>query len=237
MLDQLQRAIKYHFNELKLLEQAITHSSFSNEQNAGLPSALNTHNERLEFLGDAVLQLASSAELFTLHPNLREGNLTHLRSRVVSTKSLAQIAKKINLDRYLFLGKGEESQGGRLREGILADTLEAIFGAIYLDSNFEAAKKVICELLSDCWLDAPAQSAPQKDNKSHLQEIIQKRFKNVPVYKLINSSGPEHEKVFTVSLKLPDGRTIEATAGTVKKAEQSAAKIALAFFEGSNSDK
>lgn len=229
MLDQLQRDIHYHFKQVKLLEQAITHSSYSNEQNSALKPTISPHNERLEFLGDAVLQLASSAELYQRHPDSREGTLTGLRSRIVSTRTLAELAKDINLERCLLLGKGEESQGGRQRESILADAFEAILGAVFLDGGFEAARAVLRATLEGRWEegDVKARTGPAKDNKSRLQEMVQKRFRSVPDYKLVESSGPEHEKIFRVRLTMPDGGFFEASGGTVKGAEQAAAAAAI----------
>lgn len=234
MLDQLQRDIHYHFKQVKLLEQAITHSSYSNEQNSTFKSTISLHNERLEFLGDAVLQLASSAELYQRYPDSREGALTSLRSRIVSTRTLAELAKNINLERCLLLGKGEESQGGRQRDSVLADAFEAILGAVFLDGGFEAARTVLCATLEGRWEegDVTVKAGPVKDNKSRLQEIVQKSFRAVPDYKLIESSGPEHEKTFVVRLTMPDGNFFESSGGTVKGAEQTAAAAAIEFLLG-----
>ncbi|SHN51211.1 ribonuclease III [Desulfovibrio litoralis] len=230
--DQLQTAINYQFNNASLLRQALTHSSYSNEQNINAKNfEPNAHNERLEFLGDAVLQLSLSDQLYKTHSDSREGILTELRSQAVNAKSLANIAKKIKLDQYLLLGKGEENQGGRQRDNLLADALEALFGAIFLDSDFNNAQKIVCNLFNQHHDKKISTPKKQKDNKSLLQEITQKTFKATPQYKLIQAQGPEHEKTFHIQLSLPNGVTIESSSNTVKKAEQLAAEKALELLK------
>ena len=225
MLERLQRDIPYHFGQVKLLHAAMTHSSYANEQQNDLP-----HNERLEFLGDAVLELCISNELFQRFPDAREGDLTAMRSRLVNQDTLAALARKIGLDACIALGKGEESQGGRERNSLLSDAFEALLGAIYLDGGFAAALSAVQSLFTEYW---PAQSGKTKgkDGKSRLQEVTQQFFKERPMYALVDSAGPEHDKVFTVRLELPDKTVFVAAGSSVKRAEQTAAHMALKFLE------
>lgn len=222
-IERLERSLDYRFGHREYLLTALTHSSYANEQGC-------EHNERLEFLGDAVVELTVSEELFERHPLAQEGELTKLRSRMVNLKSLADLAKSLKLDVCLLLGRGEENQGGRTRDSLLADTVEAILGAVFLDGGYPAAKTVVLRLMADRWpKDTPSERP--KDFKSLLQEFTQRSHKSRPLYRLASSSGPEHEKRFEVELTLPDGRTIRATASSMKKAEQLAARNALELLE------
>lgn len=222
-LKTLQESISYHFGQVKLLAMALTHSSFANEQGCD-------HNERLEFLGDAVLELAVSEELFNRFPNAPEGALTKLRAKLVSMPSLADMAKALELESYVFLGKGEESQGGRERDSLLSDAFEALLGAVFLDGGYESAKQVVLTLFTKRW---PQEVEPPKtrDFKSRLQELTQRDHKSRPIYRLLGSTGPEHEKLFEVEICLPDGRTVLARGSSMKKAEQAAARQALEILE------
>lgn len=225
-LHSIQQRIQYNFQQVKLLRAALTHSSWANEAE-GTPE----DNERLEFLGDAVLDLAVSEEAYRRFPEAPEGNLTRLRSGLVKEKSLAGMARELELDSLLRLGRGEEAQGGRDRPSLLADALEAVFGAVFLDGGYRAAAGVIGRVLAGRWpegVDLPG----AKDPKSRLQERTQKRFGGRPVYVLQRSFGPEHEKVFEVRVTLPDGRTVDASGTSLKKAEQAAAALALDCMEG-----
>ena len=224
-LHQLQRDIPYDFGQVKLLETALTHSSFVNERQEGAE-----HNERLEFLGDAVLEICVSEELFKRFPNEREGVLTAMRSRLVNQENLAELASGLGLDKCLLLGKGEENQGGRSRSSILSDAFEALLGAIFLDGGFAAAQKTVAGLFGDR-LSRPLPPVKGRDHKSRLQELVQRTFKTQPVYTLVEAGGPEHAKVFTVRLELPDGGTITSTGSSIKRAEQQAALDALARYE------
>ncbi len=221
----LQDKIKYHFSSPDLLLNSLTHSSYANEIDTSI-----THNERLEFLGDAVLELCISEEMFLRYPEAREGRLTSLRAKLVNESTLAMLARKIELQDFLLLGKGEENQGGRERDTILCDSLESLFGAIFLDGGYKEAKKIILRLYQDLWPDDILKPS-KKDFKSRLQEITQKRFKDRPIYILKNSFGPEHAKTYQVQLVLPDGITYEAEATSVKKAEQMAARKAIRDFQ------
>ena len=221
LLKEIEESIGYRFKNAQLLVTALTHSSYANEING---SAEN--NERLEFLGDAVLELAISEELFARFPQDREGSLTSLRSQLVSEPSLAELARTIELQQCLRLGKGEEAQGGRERNAVLCDALESLLGAVFVDGGYQKAKEVIGGLFEDHWPER-IQGPKGKDFKSRLQEETQKLFKDRPVYALKQSFGPEHAKTYLVLLTLPDGVTFEAAASSVKKAEQKAAKKAL----------
>ncbi|MFV0423271.1 ribonuclease III [Oleidesulfovibrio sp.] len=229
MIDTLQKSILYQFREVKLLETALTHSSYANEHGAEIE-----HNERLEFLGDAVLELAVSEQLFRKFPDAREGQLTRMRARLVSKPSLAELAKELELEKCLQLGRGEESQGGRTRSSVLSDAFEAVLGAVFLDGGYSAASNSILHILRNRW-PQDAEATRSKDSKSLLQELTQKLFKERPVYTLLGSNGPEHEKIFTIQLTLPDGRSVETEGQSVKRAEQQAAAQALELLEDEQS--
>lgn len=220
----LQDNLNYRFKNIFLLETALTHSSFINE-NSGAE-----HNERLEFLGDAILEIHISEELFKRFPNAREGILTHFRSGMVNEKTLAELAKKLDIPKCLNLGIGEENQGGRHRPALIADALEAILGAIYLDSDFLTSKKFVLELFKEKF---PEQETiiQKKSYKTLLQEFTQAHFKHTPEYKLIEQSGPEHAKTFTVSYVSPQGFSVTASRSSIKKAEHEAAKLALEQYK------
>ncbi len=223
MLDYsgLQKALGYTFINTQLLFTALTHSSFANESKNNI-----IHNERHEFLGDAVLEVCVSWELFTRFPNAREGDLTRLRSMLVSAKTLAELARELHIDTYLRLGRGEESQGGRQRDTVLSDALEAVLGAIFEDGGHKAANLAVRHIFAARWPESIGYN-PQKDFKTQLQEIMQRLHKDRPVYVLQGSHGPEHAKCFEVRLDLPDGRVFNAAGPSLKRAEQEAARIAL----------
>lgn len=221
MLEQLQKDIPYQFRQVKLLSAALTHSSYANERQNSLE-----HNERLEFLGDAVLELCVSDALYRRFGATREGQLTAMRSKLVKQETLASLARSLGLPAVLALGKGEESQGGRERDSLLSDAFEALLGAIYLDGGFEAAQEVILRRFASLWPDQD-EKVKAKDSKSRLQEVVQELFKGRPAYRLMESSGPEHAKIFEVRLELPDKRVFTASGSSVKRAEQIAARMAL----------
>jgi ribonuclease-3 len=220
-LTTVQDDIHYRFKQVKLLELALAHSSWANEK--GRPEL---SNERLEFLGDAVLELCVSEEAYRRFPDADEGLLTKLRSRLVKTSTLAGVARSLGLDQRMLLGRGEESQGGRGRDSLLADALEALFGAVFMDGGFEAAQTLVLKLLDPLWPASPALPGG-KDCKSRLQELTQDTYRERPVYSLVDSSGPEHHKVFVVEVLLPDGQRFRATGPSLKKAEQAAAHNAI----------
>ena len=219
----LEKNLNYKFNRIGLLKQAMTHSSYANEHKMRIVE----NNERLEFLGDAILNLVVSQYLYKKYPNHPEGELTKIRAKVVCESSLAYAATKIEVGKYLLLGKGEEATGGRNRESILADAAEAIVGAIYMDSDFETTNSI---LLSNFELDivhAVAKGDLFIDYKTELQEIVQKNVKSSLEYVVIKEEGPDHDKRFYMDVVVND-ETIGTGRGRNKKeAEQMAAKEAL----------
>lgn len=224
LLEELQDKIGYRFQNTELLKQALTHSSFANEQKI---NRLKDY-ERLEFLGDAVLELVSSEFLFRENPQMPEGQLTKLRASMVCEPALAYCAKDIDLGSYILLGRGEEYTGGRYRSSITSDVMEAIIGAIFLDGGIENAKKHIYRfILSDL-----ENKILFLDSKTILQEEIQKKKDAQLRYELIGESGPDHNKQFTVDAYLNDVLIGSGTGRTKKAAEQQAAYEALLKMKG-----
>lgn len=215
----LEERIGYKFKNQAFLKQALTHSSFANEQKINRIG----NYERVEFLGDAVLELVSSEFLFKEHPNVPEGELTKLRASMVCEPALAFCANDLELKKFILLGRGEESTGGRNRDSIISDVMEAVIGAIYLDGGMEPAKAFISRfILSDL-----ENKRLFYDSKSNLQELIQGKLKKEFHYELLGESGPEHDKVFEVELFM-EGECIGKGSGKSKKAaEQQAAYKAL----------
>ena len=224
LLEELQDKIGYRFQNTELLKQALTHSSFANEQKI---NKLKDY-ERLEFLGDAVLELVSSEFLFRENPQMPEGQLTKLRASMVCEPALAYCSKDIDLGSYILLGRGEEYTGGRYRSSITSDVMEAIIGAIFLDGGIENAKKHIYRfILSDL-----ENKILFLDSKTILQEEIQKKKDAQLRYELIGESGPDHNKQFTVDAYLNDVLIGSGTGRTKKAAEQQAAYEALLKMKG-----
>lgn len=218
-LDELENKIDYHFKDKKLLRQALTHSSFANEQKINK----NADYERLEFLGDAVLELVSSEFLFHENLNMTEGELTKFRASIVCESALAYCARQFGLEEYILLGKGEEFTGGRSRDSIISDVMEAIIGAIYLDSGMETAASYIRKfILSDL-----EHKQLFYDAKTILQELVQQDNKGMLNYALISEEGPDHDKVFKVEARIDDKKIGHGTGKTKKAAEQQAAYEAL----------
>jgi len=220
-LAELQEKVDYRFKDEEILKVALTHSSYVNESDL-----TSSHNERLEFLGDSVVGLYFSQELFKRFSSCREGELTHMRARLVSGQALGERAKEVGLDKYLRLGKGEEFQGGRQRQTLLANAFEAFVGAVFLDGGFRAAQRFLSDVSEHVW-DTLQYNERSKVNKSLLQEFMQQRYKARPEYNLIETHGPEHRKSFEVSVTLPDGKILAAEGNTLKQAEQIAAGLAL----------
>lgn len=218
-LSELEGRLQYRFHDISLLATALTHSSWANEHNT-------VHNERLEFLGDAVLEVNVSYEIYKRFPQEREGGMTRLRSRLVSEGKLAELARSLHLGEMLFMGRGEEAQGGRERPALIADAMEAVLGAVYLDGGHEEASALIHRLYADRWPE-PGTDRKSKDYKTRLQEATQSQLHSLPVYMPLSSSGPEHAKTFRVQLELSDGRSFVAEGGSLKRAEQEAARLAL----------
>ena len=223
---RLQNAIGYEFKQPELLLEAITHPSLAHEQ-AGHNQP---HNQRLEFLGDAVLQLMLTDNLYHQHPTLPEGQLTQLRAHLANRHSLFRRAKAIELGKYLLLGKGEEGSGGRERLSNLADAYEALIGAIYLDGGVRATRKFIAAQFKDEFKTLK-QSAPRQNPKGLLQELLQAHSTANPHYRVVHESGPDHHKHFEVIVEWK-GCEIGRGQGTSKKqAEAVAAEVALQTVE------
>ena len=221
-LSKLEKSISYEFKNKDLLKEALTHRSYLNENTRWkLP-----HNERLEFLGDAVLELAITESLFEKFPKEPEGKLTTLRAALVNYQMLAKLSKQIELEKFLLMSKGEAKDTGRAREVILANAMEALIGSIYLDSGYEEAQKfVTTAILPE--IDEVLQKGLYRDPKSLLQERSQAESKVTPVYKLISEKGPDHKKIFTVGVYL-DNEEIAVGEGLSKQdAEVEAARKAL----------
>jgi ribonuclease III len=221
-LRNFQQTINYVFTNIDLLDNALVHRSFVNEN----PALSCKDNERLEFLGDAVIGLCISDILIKEFTDYAEGQLSKLRAYVVNEHSLAGLARKLNLGDYLLLGKGEESSGGRAKTSILSNAFEAVVAAIFLDSGFEDVYKLLQNIFEPLIVEG-AKSLIYRDYKTALQEICQNRFKETPKYMLIRETGPDHDKVFEISLTVA-GKITTAGAGKSKKeAEQRAAQKAL----------
>jgi len=219
---ELQKTLGVSFKRPALLEQAIVHSSYINEN----PAYNLGHNERMEFLGDAVLSFVVADKLYREFPDFSEGRMTRLRAVLVRGDTLAKIARNIKLGNFLLMGKGEESSGGRNKAANLAGALEAVIAAVYLDLGAKAAAKVVHGLLAKDWQKLTSLEA-DIDYKSKLQEFTQSKYQSTPVYRLVSESGPDHKKVFQIKVII-NKKTIAAAEGKSKKmAETEAARLAL----------
>jgi ribonuclease-3 len=214
--------IHYQFNNLELLNEALTHKSFSIDQNK-----YNPHNERLEFLGDSILNFIIAESLMTQYPQEPEGFLSKKRASLVNQNTLAQIAKGLRLQDHLQFGPGEVKQGSPLNPRILASALEAVIGAIYLDSNFAVVKKWLISLFENIQLDQNDQIGFTADYKTRLQELTQKYKLGTLLYEVILISGPSHKPHFLVSLRLDEKEKARAEGASKKIAEQKAAEFYL----------
>ena len=220
-IKEFQEKIGYQFQQEGLLRQALTHSSYANEHRMKKLS----DNERLEFLGDAVLEIVTSDFLYHEHSDVPEGELTRVRASIVCEQTLAFCTRTLNLGDYLFLGKGEDQTGGRKRKSILSDAFEAIIGAIYLDGGFANAKEFIHRFV----LNNVEHMQLFYDSKTILQELIQGKHEQLS-YELIDESGPDHDKQFTVAVLVDGERVSEGEGHTKKAAEQQAAYQALLLY-------
>jgi len=219
---QLEDKIGYHFVDNSLIINALTHSSYIKENGNGTKS-----NERLEFLGDAFFDAIIGEELYKIFPQNEEGFLSRIRATLVCEKSLAKEARKLSLGEYLILGNGEEKSGGRQRESILADAMEAVMGAIYLDGGFESLKKVVLQIFSVAIEDAKHGKYVITDYKTALQEKLQGRGITDISYELINETGPDHNKTFYVQLRVNGNPETQGKGKSKKQAEQQAAEAML----------
>ena len=222
MIDKLEEKLNYKFKNRRLLETALSHSSYTNEnRERNLQS-----NERMEFLGDSVLGLTVSDYLFTNLKAQTEGTLTKLRSVIVCEQSLCEIARELELGKCLLLGRGEESGGGRARPSILADAVEALFAAVYLDGGFDKARETVVRIMLPL-IKNVTQGGITKDYKTLLQEIVQKNHEERLSYRLIDEVGPDHDKRFTVQVLLNSNIIGNGIGRNKKEAEQAAAREAL----------
>lgn len=217
-METLENKLGYSFRDRALLENALTHSSYANENRSPMGS-----NERLEFLGDSILGMVTADYLYAKHPNLPEGDLTRIRAALVCEESLAEVADRLNLGEYLRLGKGEAAGGGRERPSIRADAVEAILAAVFLDSGLAQASKIIHRFI----LDREEEKAVHHDYKTALQELVQREAGQVLAYHLIGESGPDHAKTFTVEVTLNGVAVGQGSGRSKKEAEQMSAKAAI----------
>jgi len=221
-LNKFAKSIKVTFKQLPLLKEALIHRSYLNE----LKDPSLQHNERLEFLGDAVLELVVTEFLFNKYPNYKEGELTSFRAALVKTESLAQEAKRLNVGEYIYMSKGEEATGGRNRPYILANTMEAIIGAIYLSEDYKVCKTLI--LREICYkIEDIINARLDIDAKSKLQELSQENVRITPTYKLISAMGPDHNKTFEMAVLIGENEFATGKGRSKQEAEQEAAKAAL----------
>ena len=219
LMEELENKIGYRFKNYKLLKQSMTHSSYANEHRINKL----TNNERLEFLGDAVLEIIPSEYLYKNYPKLHEGDLTKMRASIVCEQTLALSSKEIDLGKYLFLGKGEELTGGRERNSIISDAMEALIGALYLDGGFECAKNfidkyILCDIKNKQLF---------YDSKTILQEVVQSDYSEELQYVVVAEEGPDHDKSFVVKAMIGEKEIGMGKGKTKKAAEQQAAYDAL----------
>lgn len=219
----IEKKLGYKFRDEGILETALTHSSFANETSV-------ESNERLEFLGDAVLGFIVARVLYDLFPEAAEGKLSKMRSSIVSRMNFAHFAKELKIDKQILLGKGEEITGGRERQSNLAGAFEAVIGAVYIDGGYRKVYTIVSRLLKDC---LNGKEEIFKDYKTKLQEIAQRQFKKVPKYKVVLEEGPPHDKCFHVEVKLGRRAIGKGVGSNKKQAEQAAAKEALEEIERS----
>ncbi len=218
-MERLEQIIGYTFRNKKLLKQALTHSSYANEKKLGKLGC----NERLEFLGDAVLELVSSDVLYAKFPKIPEGELTKKRASLVCEPSLAYCARQFDLPKYLLLGRGEDMTGGRMRDSIVSDATEALLGAIYLDGGFEKAREFVLKFI----LNDMEHKQLFYDSKTILQELVQEKGRQTVEYVLTGETGPDHNKQFSVDVLINGIPAGSGTGHTKKAAEQAAAYQAI----------
>ena len=216
------KSIGVALKDARLFNLALTHTSYANETRGGSDS-----NERLEFLGDSILGMVTAEYIFSSFTTYHEGTFSKIKAVVVSEESLAEVARTIGLGRYIRVGRGEMSQGGNLKKAILADAMEAVIAAIYLDQGLDEAKRFVLSFIPGQISKLLENKISYKDYKTKLQEYLQKRRGKVPVYAVVGESGPDHEHVFSVTVQLGTKVYGPADGKTKKAAEQGAAKLAL----------
>ncbi|OGK31028.1 ribonuclease III [Candidatus Roizmanbacteria bacterium RIFCSPHIGHO2_12_FULL_33_9] len=222
-LSELEKKLNIVFMDKNLLKTAFMHRSYLNEHK----KTKYESNEKLEFLGDSVLSLITSSYLFRKYPNYSEGEYTDIKASLVRTDALADAAQKLNLGDYTFLSKGESNSGGRKNKNILADGFEALLGAIFLEKGFNKAYKFTLDYLIEDKLGEILNKKLYYSSKSKLQEIMQRKYKTTPDYKLVKESGPEHKRVFNIAINFRGKKLSEGVGMTKKQAEEQAAKRAL----------
>lgn len=234
-LANLERLIGYQFQDLALLERAVTHRSWANEKMPfGSEGEIrNLQNESLEFIGDSVLGLAIAEQLYLRHPKLSEGDLTLMKHRLVSTETLAATAKNLNLGKFLRVGRGEEKTGGRRKQALLADTFEAIIAAVFFDSGYVAARAFISRIFAEELRRASPKTS--LDYKTLLQETLQAQKLAAPTYTLLKTEGPPHERTFEVEAVWENGKMI-GTGSSIKSAEMTAASLVLENLNKSSAE-
>jgi len=227
-LERLEKAVGHAFSDRRLLEKALTHSSRAYESCPEAPES----NEQLEFLGDSVIGLVAAEYFLRAFPERSEGELSKLKASATSTLGLSRLAREIKLEKAIRLGRGEEKSGGRKKVSILAGTLEALTGALYLDAGFDAAKAFICGLLDSSRKPIRSETQTINNAKSALQEICQKAGLAVPVYRLVSEKGPAHRRIFVIEVRLGETVAAKSKGGSKKAAEQAAAEKALKSYFG-----
>jgi ribonuclease-3 len=223
----LEKALGISFKNNSLLELAFVHSSYVNEN----PQLAATANERLEFLGDAVLGLTVAEKLYQDFPHLTEGQMTKLRAALVRRDTLARVARAISLGDYLYLGKGEAAGGGRSKPANLSGAFEAVIAAVFLDQGLSAARELVLRLL-DNELEKAVQQGMQADYKSELQELIQARYQQTPTYHVVETTGPDHDRRFTIEVRVGETALGRSSGKSKKVAESEAARTALEKLAG-----
>lgn len=223
-LAQFEKKLKIKFKSSALLEEALTHKSYAIEH------IQPTCNERLEFLGDSIISAVVAQFLYKKFPNVDEGRLSKMKSQIVSRINLSQWADELELGQFLFLSQGEEATGGRNRESLIGNAYEAVVGAIFLDQGFETAQEFILRQLSK------KKRIVETDYKSRLQELVQKKYKIPPTYTVVKEQGPDHEKKFTLDVRIQKKILGTGEGRSKKEAEQQAAKEALKFIRNSMLD-
>ncbi len=223
MIKDLENAIGYHFHNISLLQNALTHSSYANERWHN--SLLS--NERLEFLGDSILGMLVAEYLYRTFPDRPEGDLTRMRADMVCEKTLARVANHIGLGQHLMLGHGEEQGGGRTRDSILADAMESVIAACFLDGGMAAAAQFIKKFIL---VEVPVHQLHNVDYKTKLQELVQQKKNQTLSYRLIGQSGPDHDKHFDVEVSLNDKVVGTGSGRSKKRAEQDAARAAISLL-------
>jgi ribonuclease-3 len=227
MIKDLEKKLGIKFNDISLLKRALTHRSYLNENRD-----VEKNNERLEFLGDAVLELIISEHLYTKYPKRPEGDLTSFRSAIVRTESLADASRELEYGKYLYMSKGEEETGGRDKDYILANTFEAVLGAIYLDQGYSKCKDLVNKILISK-IPNIVKNRLDIDSKTKIQEIAQAKYKKTPTYSVLKEYGPDHNKKFVVGVKIGNKIIGKGKGDSKQKAEEAAAQKGLKYIKKS----